>query len=396
MRTVNQQDSGLQSAPPRDARVVLRPRPGLLCGDGEIYLRLDGEVHTLRGRHARDVIARLLHLIDGRATEDEIVARARGQGVSPEWAVRAIRWLVEEGLCVRDRAVDPAHPELSRFEPQVRYFALHTSLPTDVQDRLRASRVNVVGLGLLGSLLVQQLAQSGIGHLRGIGPSSLGPAEAHLLGAATGDDRHEALAGWIARANLATRYRGVPATGAAMEWDTVGQDCDLAALVAPPMSVGALTAFNRAALHARVPFLAIGYEANVATVGPLVIPEETACLTCREIRRPRPETEEAFRHLQAARAETLDLGWHDETFLFAHLFAVTALAVAEMVVALSRCREPLILGREVLLNSHTWRLQTVPVLKVPRCWDCGRTRRLPPPRPFALGEAPHDRHPSGD
>jgi bacteriocin biosynthesis cyclodehydratase domain-containing protein len=376
---------------------VLRPRPGLLCGEGEIFLRLDGEVHALRGRHVRDVIAQLLHLIDGHATEDEIVASAHRQGANPEWAARAIQWLVEEGLCVRDRAADPDRARPGEFEPQVRYFALHASLPTETQDRLGASRVNLVGLGYLGSLLVQQLAQSGIGQLRGFGPSSLAPAEAQLLGARTGDDRHEALAQWIARGGLATRYRGVPvATGARMDWDLAVQDCDLAALVAPPMAIGALTSFNRAALHARIPFLAISYEANLATVGPMVIPEETACLTCRELRRPRRETEDAFRRLQEARAETLDVGWHDETFLFAHLFAVAALAVAEMVVAVSGCREPLIQGREVLLNSHTWRSQAVPVLKVPRCWDCGRTRRLPPPRPFALGESPHDRHASRD
>jgi bacteriocin biosynthesis cyclodehydratase domain-containing protein len=375
---------------------VLRPRPGLLCGDGEIFLRLDGEIHALRGRHVRDLVSQILHLIDGHSTEDEIVARAGRQGASPAWATRAIQWLVEEGLCVRDRAADPDRPGLPAFEPQIRYFAQHASLPTDVQHRLGGSRVTVVGLGCLGSLLLQHLAQAGIGQLRGIGTSSLAPPEALLLGATTSDDRHQALARWIDHGSLATRYQGVPIqAGAAIDWEAAVQDCDLAVLVAPPMSIGALTSFNRAALHANISFLAISFDAQVAAVGPLVIPEETACLTCRELRRPRREADDAFRRLQEARAETVGLGWHDETFLFPQLSAVAALAVAEMVMAVSGCHEPLITGQELLVDIHGWRIQAVPVLKVPRCWDCGRTRRLPPPRPFALGEAPHDRHAPG-
>lgn len=373
---------------------MLRPRPGMLCGtEGEIFLRLDGELHTLRSRHAPDLVANILRLVDGQSTQDEIVAGACRQGVSAEWATQAVQWLVEQGLCVRDRSAEVDGPLLTAYAPQIRYFSLHTSMPTDAQSRLGQSRVTVIGLEYLGSLLVQQLARSGIGQVRGIGPSSLEPSEALLLGVPAHEDRHQALSRWMGTQGLATRYHGVPlAAEAAVDWDATLHDCDLAVLVAPQMSVRILTTFNRAALNANVPFLSVVLDAAAAAIGPLVIAEETACLTCRELRRLRRETDETFRRLQEDRAETLGLAWRSETFLFPHLSAIAALTGAEIVVALSKCREPVIFGREVLVDTHGWRTQVAPVLKVPRCWDCGRTRRVPPTRPFTLGDAPVDRH----
>ncbi|MGH7334222.1 MAG: TOMM precursor leader peptide-binding protein [Candidatus Rokuibacteriota bacterium] len=378
----------------RQDRIVLRTHPGVLCGtDGELFLRLDGELHTLHGPRAKDLVAHILQLVDGRSTEDEIVAGACRQGVSAEWAARAVQWLVQEGLCVRDRCLEVERSLLVAYEPQIRYFTAHASMPTDVQNRLRDSRVTVIGLEYLGSMLVQQLAQSGVGQVRGIGPSSLAPAETLLFGAAAEDDRHQALSRWIRGQGLVAGYHGVPVEALApLDWRAILADCDLAVLVAPRMSVPMLTMFNRAALHANVSFLSVVLDGAGAAIGPLVIPEETACLTCRELRRPRRETDEEFRRLQETQAEAVGLAWRAEAFLFAHVSVLAALTVAEIVVALSRCREPAILGRELLVDTHSWRIQLAPVLKVPRCWDCGRPRRVPPSRPFAFGGPPGDRY----
>ena len=364
----------------------------MLCGgNGEIFLRLDGELHRLQGRSAPDLVASILHLVDGRSTEDEIVAGACRQGVSAEWAARAVRWLVEEGLCVRDRCPDMEWPRLAAYEPQIRYFTVHTSMPTDAQNRLRESHVTVIGLEYLGSVLVQHLAQAGIGHVRGVGPSSLTPSEALLLGVATEEDRHQALTRWIRGQGLVTNYHGIPSEPEApLDYRAPLADCDIAVLVAPQMSVGILRAFNQAALHANIPFLAVVLDGTFAAIGPLVIPEDTACLTCRELRRPRRQAIEEFRDLQESRAGSVGLSWCDEAFLFAHVAVLAALTAAEIVTALTRVCEPVILGRELLVDTHSWRVEAAPVLKVPRCWDCGRPRRFPPSRPFALGGAPVD------
>jgi bacteriocin biosynthesis cyclodehydratase domain-containing protein len=376
----------------RSERIIVRRHPGMLCGaNGEIFLRLDGELHRLQGRSAPDLVASILHLVDGRSTEDEIVAGACRQGVSAEWAARAVRWLVEEGLCVRDRCPEVEQPRLAAYEPQIRYFTVHTSMPTDAQNRLRESRVTVIGLEYLGSVLVQHLAQAGIGHVRGVGPSSLTPSEALLLGVATEEDRHQALTRWIRGQGLVTNYHGIPSEPEApLDYRAPLADCDIAVLVAPQMSVGILRAFNQAALHANIPFLAVVLDGTFAAIGPLVIPEETACLTCRELRRPRRQAIEEFRDLQESRAGSVGLSWCDEAFLFAHVSVLAALTAAEIVTALTRVCEPVILGRELLVDTHSWRVEAAPVLKVPRCWDCGRPRRFPPSRPFALGGAPVD------
>lgn len=378
----------------QEGRIVLRPHPGLLWGaTGEIFLQLGGELHQLHGRRAPDLAASILHLVDGRLTEDEIVASAGRQGVSAEWAARAVRWLIEEGLCVRDRGPAKDDPRLTVYEPQIRYFTAYTSMPTDAQNRLRGSRVTVIGLEYLGSVLVQQLAQAGIGQVRGIGASSLVPSDALLFGAARGEDRHQALSRWIRDQGLSTAYHGVPLESQMpLDWPTTLADCDLAILVAPRMSIRMLTEFNRAALHAKVPFLSVVLDGVAAAIGPLVIPEETACLTCRELRRPRREMDDEFRRLQETRADAVGLRWRGEAFLFAHLSLLAGFTVAQIVVALARCGEPVILGRELLVDTHDLRIEATPVLKVPRCWDCGRPRRFPPGRPFALGGTPVDRH----
>ncbi len=379
-------------------RTILRTHPGMLCGtDGQIFLRLDGELHQLHSRRAPDLVAHLLHLVDGRSTEDEIVAGACRQGMRAEWAVQAVRWLVDEGLCVRDRCPEIASPRSAAYEPQIRYFTAHTSLPTDAQNRLRESRVTVIGLEYLGSVLVQQLAQAGIGQVRGIGASSLAPSEVPLLGATDGEDRHQTLSRWISGQGLTTSYHGIAVDPPMpLDWPTTVADCDLAVFVAPQMSVRMLTGFNRAALHAKVSFLSVVLDGAAAVIGPLVVPEETACLTCRELRRPRRATAEEFRRLQETRAAAMGLTWRGEAFLFAHLSVLAALTVSEIVVALARSGEPVVLGRELLVDTHGWRLEVAPVVKVPRCWDCGRPRRFPPSQPFALRGAPVDRHAAED
>ena len=373
-------------------RIVLRAHPGMLCGtDGEIFLRLEGELHRLQGRQAPHVVATILHLIDGRSTEDEIVSRACRQNVSAEWAAQALRWLVEEGLCVRDRGVDADRPRLAAYEPQIRYFTAHASMPTDTQDRLREGRVTVIGLEHLGSLLVQQLALAGVGRVTGVGPSALTPAESVLI-AAPPADRHQALSCWIRDHGLATRYRGIQTEAhGPLDWEAPLAGCDLAVLIAPRPAVRTLARFNQAALHANIRFLPLVLDGAAAAIGPLVVPEETACLTCRELRRSRPAAAEAFRDLQNAQAESDGLAWRDEAFLFAHLSVLAAMTAAEIVIALAGSREPAILGRELLVDAHGWRVQVAPVLRVPRCWDCGRMRRFPPSRPFGLGGASVER-----
>lgn len=358
--------------------------------DSVIYIQHGREIYTLRGKDAQDVVKYILPRIDGYATSQEIVSVATQKGaVTASWAESVLRWMVDSGLCAEDRE-DPGDRALRRrFETQISHFGEHGSMPTACQKLLRDSRVVVIGLEYLGSVLVQHLAAAGIGRLRAVGNPRLTDAETPFLGAARstrdGTSRHALLARRSRVLGFEAHYEGVETRpDGGLDWEGILADCDLAVLVLPRWIPSLIQSFNRAGLERGTPFLAVWFEEGWGYVGPLVIPYETACLFCLELRRRSHWTVEDFRERQGAQAEAGGPVWEDTRFLIPQVSAIASITACEIVTALSRYRQPVSRGRQIFIDFLDWEIQSAPVLKVPRCPDCGRARTTPSYQPFTL------------
>jgi molybdopterin/thiamine biosynthesis adenylyltransferase len=112
----------------------------------------------------------LVHLLDGTRTVEQIAARMRQRfpEVSTEDVCRFVASLDAEGFLEdarRARAID------ERWEGNVNYFRHYARLSDDgesPQERLRRSRVVLLGLGGGGSTMLPILAATGVGSILGV------------------------------------------------------------------------------------------------------------------------------------------------------------------------------------------------------------------------------------
>lgn len=354
--------------------------------DPVIYVKHGGSVQELRGQDAHTVMTSVLSYVDGTRTVEEVIMATVHAGFSRPWAEQALGWLLNNGIC----AVDATQPEDDAlrisYQMHIRHFGHYVSSPTLRQKRLQDSQVAVFGLEYLGSLLVEQLAAAGVGHIRGIGNAHVLPEEAALLGwESSPETRHAQLSHQVRARHAIARYDGVTIhQDEPMDWQALLADCHLAVLVLPQQCPTVLRAFNRAGLAQRIPFLAVWCEETGGHIGPLVLPYETACLCCLELRQRSRWAPEEVHLLQWQHNDALATGWEKASLLFPWIAALAAITTSEIVTALTRYRRPASAGHAITVHASSWYSKPEPVLKVPHCPMCSRARTTPVGQPFTL------------
>lgn len=306
-------------------------------------------------------------LLTGERTLDAVIGELVAAGFEIEAIVQALAYLdghdlLEEAASSELRLFGPE--ETARYEPQIRLLAaldgyeqtgVSTPLPTHgltAQSRLKQALVVILGGGLNGGALAQALLLAGVGRLLvlplGEPPDAAGPYRLDMLAA-----------------NMPDRLLIVPEAG---ELPAALEHTPARLLMYCPDRFDPTAAewLNAIGLQTGVPFLPFRRQGFEVDVGPLVIPHETACYRCFQLRRaaagavsgqddPGPEAEP--RHL----AFPLGVDW----------------LALEAIKLLGGVGEPVTYGR--LWRFHLVRgLASVhPVLKLPRCPACGVHRRRP-------------------
>jgi bacteriocin biosynthesis cyclodehydratase domain-containing protein len=277
---------------------------------GQAVVRLDGAA-------AKKLLPRLLPLLDGTRTLDEIVA-CLGERIRPA-VEHALDVLAERGLLVDG----PPEPE-----------GAHTVA------RFLAASVGRTEAGLAGALGAARVA------VAGSGPAAAETARA-LRSAGVGDVVHG-------------------------DWSELPA-CDLAVAAPAPEEVAELEGWNRAALAVRVSWLQLlPYDGRFAAIGPLFVPYETCCHVCYRLRRraniPYPLEFEAVESVPTAAATPPPV--------VAAIAGLGALVAARWLAA----ADPALPGRLFALDVRQVPELTVhQVYRVPRCPACARLEVRPLP-----------------
>jgi bacteriocin biosynthesis cyclodehydratase domain-containing protein len=297
-----------------------------LAGDGDRLLVEHGQsVVALEGAAVRTLLPRLLPLLDGTRTQADLVA-AVGVAATPALD-HALETLASHGLLVEGPVAPPD------VRPAANAVAAAFDLdPSVAAERLRAGSVGVAGSSPSGTEVAELLRLCGLGRVRRIRPRRRAPVDLLVVAAAADE-------------------------------------------------VDLLDAWNRAAHDAGTRWLAVrAYDGRFASVGPLVVPGESACHECVLLRRASnleygddlreledvplaAQADAAFDALVAALAAHVALRWiagHDTT-LPGVLYAVAA--------------RPALSVRE-----HV-------VLRVPRCPVCSTAGTVAPRLPWHEAEA---------
>jgi molybdopterin-synthase adenylyltransferase len=308
-------------------------------------------------------------LLDGTRSIETIYGELLLAGFELEAVLAVMTWLDEERLLGEspDSVVSSlSAPERARYAQQIKAFAAFTkpsgpyfSPPATAgllaQAALKQSVVAIVGLGIVGSQLVHLLARSGLGHLVGI-PSG---------NQAATNSGSEHVDPWLIPehssqpSGLASGFTFVDGTE---ELSTALDDVRPQVLIYSPdcFDEEVCQWLNDFCLSHSIPLLIYRRRAFDVELGPLVIPRQTACYLCYDLRRKAVLSE----------AETLtDAREPDPAGLNVPIGAEWL--ALEVVKLLTGVAEPMTRGRMSRFNILTGLMTAHPVLKLPRCPACG-------------------------
>lgn len=235
----------------------------------------------------------LLGLMDGGRSRAQIVEAlvAARPDVTAEEAADALETMIEAGY-VEDAAAPPP-PELSpaeveRYDRALHYFAWIDLVPRssryELQARLKASDVVVVGLGGTGSAVASSLVAAGVGAVHCVDYDVIEPGNLTRQLLYTEDDigspKVPVAVERLSRLNSHVRVTGEQARIESQEQLAAlmsGRDLLVLCADQPLHVIREWT--NRAALETGTPWLIAQYAGPMAVIG-LFVPGRTGCQAC--------------------------------------------------------------------------------------------------------------------
>lgn len=319
--------------------------------DGEMTFRGGATAVTLQGESVRLLLPDLLAMLDGQRSVADL-GRALPH-VETTVLVGALQVLHEQNLLedatlqdatlqdatvTRDVVQDDARAadRAAALAAQEAYWG---SLPygsVGLQGRVERASVLVIGSGVLARELADGLLRTGVGQV-------------------TGDGAEEE-----------------PDPGVAEPPDAL-READVVVVCADVPRAEHLSTVNGWCVSAGRPFLPVTFGADHATVGPFVVPHQTACHECyrARLRANRSYVDDAL----GDPVEPSGPVRFAAPTSFAPLVAATA--VGEILLHLTGARLPRTFGAFVSLRPLTPGASVHEVLKLPRCPVCGPQRYRP-------------------
>lgn len=334
---------------------------------------------TFRDEQTFNALTSILPYLNGKHGAEEIVKTVAAKGVEEAEVLSLLERMEEESLIEEADGFGLTEEEQQALRSQLTFFSRYTAEGgAKHQARLRESRVAVIGDGYLARSLRRQLSESGVGGLVLLSsePASVSAEQnghnapgAHDASAGDGRASHRVLR--LDRDAVWPGEEGVP------DLFIVAQEAEDPQL---------LEAMDRLSKERKVPWLLVrALETHVAWVGPLFIPDETACYQSLEARVRSnlayfPEYEAFSRHLRQARSPGASCGG-----LHAYFELLSAVAVIETIKFLCNLSVPHLAGRFLTVNLTTWDVEVHEVLRVPQLG-----LEVTEPKLFAWKEMPHD------
>jgi ribosomal protein S12 methylthiotransferase accessory factor len=376
----------------RDARpAYLRLAHGLDVLDidgGSVLLRSDTLSFRLEGPSARFFAERVLPLLDGSRSLDQVGAEAAE--VDPADLEGWIGRLVGLGAVEVSGSPSSSRPTADRVLEPMRAMVAALGLPEQVMERLRGVRVAIVGLEGPGAHAAVALATSGVGRLTLVDPFPCTLADLALLPpgpVAVGTPR-EAVARRLLEAlptgTEVTAGSAEPLTRESLEQIVAGSDL-LVGCFDKGFAASALW-LNQIALARQVPAVFGRVAGHRSLVGPLVFPGEGPCYLCWRMRALAcaDDFEGAMaheEHLDSQRRPAL----HQRPTLPPVVQHAASLLTLEVLKALSSLAIPTLVGRVCEFDALTLTSTLHPVLQRPDCPACRKRGRPPRPGPGIEG-----------
>jgi molybdopterin-synthase adenylyltransferase len=383
------------AADPFDSSLRLRfPRRFRLVSTDKREFNLVSMYESMRVRGAdgiEDLLDIVLPSLEEGATFEQLLAIV---GPSNHRAVQVmIQELEHRGMIVGEEHGGDLHPhEESLYRDQERFFSNFRPLdesPTllsarkvadnsvTIQRRLKESNVLLLGLGRLGSRVAKGLAHAGIGQICVSDPSLVGDSDSidsAYRASDVGRLREDALVEVVREANSLVTCKTIDSTEM-FESSGAGfiEPVSLVVLCDDGFDPERHRAVNQICLERGVRWISCRNLGFRVEVGPLVVPRETACFKCFQLRKAsNTESYDDFIKLrESLAARGAGLG----ALNIVLGYEVLAL---EILKSLSGFSPPSTYANVWSFDPVTLASQLHPVLKLPRCPACGAASRNRP------------------
>jgi bacteriocin biosynthesis cyclodehydratase domain-containing protein len=306
-------------------RPLLAPWYRLLEDGDRVLLEHGQSVVVLEGGAVRTLMPALLPLLDGTRSLAELVAEL---GVAVRPAVEhAIESLTAAGLLVEGPSEPPGGPAAAGMLASA--FALS---PAGAAERLRTARVGIAGAAPAAVQIGRLLRAAGVGELQRLELERPAPVDFAVVAPDAGD-------------------------------------------------VDELDAWNRRALDEDLRWLPVRrHDGRHAAVGPLIVPRESCCYSCVQLRRA---ANLAYGD-DLLRLERVPVAAPSDPVLDALVAAFTAWLVLRFAVGGDSTLPGVLFA---VGDSATTAVTEHTVLRVPRCPACSPAERLAAPLPWHPAEA---------
>lgn len=303
-------------------------------GDGRLQFRSSESAHTLN----HPLLVRAFHnvekLLDGQHTVKDIVS-STGTDFQPTTVIFLLKLLHGKGLLQHGEGpVMPGESGEETWERQVRFLSHYVPNAALAQRGLAKSRIGVVGSCGLRQAMVTAFRSIGINRIIEMDEPSTLRAET---------DRGRAAI-----------------------------DLVVACEVAPGFDL--FNAVNDVCLATKSKWLRVAVSGTSAQLGPTVVPYETACYTCLELRRQAHEPELDGYLAYRAQANIDDARDEGTAPLVSVVSGQVALEITRMLTGNA---PPATFGRYYEFSAGSPAATPHEVLRVPRCPSCSTAPSYP-------------------
>lgn len=337
--------------------------------EGDVILVRPSAEGDIRIERPDEEERRLLAAVDGTRTVEQLRA---------EFGANEVDDLISQltALEAIDDAADDerlAPPELARFDRQLRYFsdvATGELSAAECQERLRAAKIAVLGVGGLGSWAAIALACCGVGEMWLIDGDEIEISNLNRqilfaeadLGRPKVEVAAERLRAFDSACRITAARRRLEGEADIAEF-VAGSDVVIDAADWPAHDIELWC--NAACFKAGIPYITMSHFPPVARVGPLYVPGETGCFACQEIayRREYPLFDVVIEQQRAKPSPAATLG-PACGLIGGHV----ALDVMHLLTGLSK---PSTHGVAHLYDLRTLEVKRDPVVPEPDCPVCG-------------------------
>jgi bacteriocin biosynthesis cyclodehydratase domain-containing protein len=317
----------------------------------------------LKGHSFREFVQRVVPLLDGRLSVEEVHAKVSDL-FEPDDLATCLDLLNEHGVLedVSEWPIDEAAEQ--RLRPQLNFFHDLALQPWEIQHRLKNARIAVVGLTGAGVAATQSLSAAGVGTVRCLDDTVVGPADVYFNATFTDQD--------IGRPRVEAACVDPRAPVTIEELSDDPPDFIINALDEGNLSLA--YKLNRSCLATKTPWISTEAAGFEVIIGPTVYPGETACFACYRMRLVACEDDP---QVGFDRESYLDRRRSDDSAHRANLVSGAAiagqLAATEILKAITGISKPATRSRIIVFDLRDFSSATHVVLRKPWCPVCGNS-----------------------